>query len=362
MNRINFVVNSLEPYQFEVPNILALPKGTIFRLRYESNWVEQTSVNADSIENKMEGVIYFNHSTKFTSLNDANGNPYSEYYPIRRIFLLDYKILGSIYYFECELGDYFDYPSGNFIESNDHSRLAASFANKNLVFVDQNNRIIENFESNSKKSDDENKRWFRTVSSFSNIAAYNDLDFYRVSRIANCKSGEKEEVKVVDGAFNLNEGDSYEIYVTHFRKKASFDVDLYASKRGINIVESAHIVSTQSFAMALGKYDILKLVFSLEHVKTEINGILQLSYVVSDALSKRSDNTIRVPIRIQKQIKPLRAKLLFLLFIMLLYIVPNFVPISLSSFFTAKVIQDLAVVAFTATLVDLINTFRSNNG
>jgi hypothetical protein len=368
-NRINFVINSLDPYQYEIVNLLALPSGSKFRFRYQDKWIDKNCFSKNLLKNGLNGFIFLNHASKFlgdaanSDKKDSNEKFFSEYYPLRKIKYIKHEEVGSICYFECELLDYFNYPNNKFIGSDDNKRINSSLNREDgaLVFVDANDRDLVNKEANEPDTNIDNRSWVRTVEALSAVDALSHLDFYRISGIRCTNSAKDSLINNKNGIFDLYELDSYELVLTQWRKTTEFSKTDGSDKRGIRVVETSHVTATQPFAMALGKYDILKLAITLPAVIYKTKSFLQLDYFVIPSVERIMDNSIRLPIVINKKPVSIIKRVVLLLTLCVAYLAPNLFPLFLDQDFSidgAQLLRDLSIIAVTITLVDLYNVSR----
>ncbi len=357
-NRINFIVNSLDPYQYEIHNILALPIGSVFRFRYQDKWINKDCFSKSLLIEGLEGYVFFNHSSKFYDEKDQAAAPFSNYYPLRKLKYIKHEEVGSICYFECELLEYFSYPSGSFLSSKESKKLDSLFEGDNfLVYIDTANKELENVEPKQVNSNIDNRNWVRTVEAVSNIDVFKSYDFYRISSILCTSSPDSAPVFIKNGFFDLIAQESYEIIITQWRRQVDAGREGNTNKkRGIEVIETPHIITSQNFAMALGKYDILKLAIVLPSVSYETKSYLQLDYTVDSTLVRTVDNSIRLPVLIKKKAVKLRLRLMLLVLIVLVYLFPNFLPLVLDG--NERLLRDLSLIAATITLVDLLRDYK----
>ena len=91
----NYVVlmpNAIEPYGYELVNILAYPAGFQYRFRFDEEWVqEKLRNNITKLTNKKGFIILRDMVT-------------ATFYPIRFCTIKQARKIGKIYYFEYELG------------------------------------------------------------------------------------------------------------------------------------------------------------------------------------------------------------------------------------------------------------------
>ncbi|MBN7819326.1 hypothetical protein [Bowmanella yangjiangensis] len=363
-NKITFVINSCDPYQLEVVNILSLPEGSRFRLRYVDRWIDSNSVSDSSLQIGMDGYIIFHHSNKFPPHEGESESIYSNFYPIRKIKLSSYEIIGNIYYFECELCDYFDYPKSDYISSSELIRINTTLQTEKLVLIDTEDRSLINREAHNTKIDSGNKKWLRTVNALAEIPPFKDMDFYRISRISEAKDFNTENIVPKNGVFDLKETESYEILITQFRKNAEFDINKYPKKRGVYLSGSKEISPSKEFAMAMGKYDVLRLGFSVGHVNYSTKTSININYSVSQDIDGKCDNLFSLPVILRRKKKPILKKIILSILFATLYFLPGFISLISSTVVSQNLsdfIKDFSIICFTVSLVDSIAVYRKNN-
>ena len=93
------IPNAIDPYGYELINILAYPSGFQYRFRFDEEWVqEKLRNNITKLENKKAYIVLRDKATAI-------------FYPIRFCTIKQANKIGKIYYFEYELGDIIDYDS-----------------------------------------------------------------------------------------------------------------------------------------------------------------------------------------------------------------------------------------------------------
>jgi hypothetical protein len=359
-NNICFVINSLEPYQYEIPNFLALPIGATIRLRYDVKWLEVSSINKESLTHGIEGAIYFNGCKK------AQGTityPLESvtYFPLRKIKYLSHEKLGDIYYFILELGSYFDYPK-DYIDTEQSKNLKRALEKDKLVFIDPQTRTLKNDDYIEDNVDLDNRQWVRTVEQLLKLDTFQNLDFYRISKIENANTKAKSSPQFHNGSLKIEESSSYDLWITQLRYSAASKPKVFEHKRGIELLESENINVSKSFAMAVGKYDVLRLSFSTTKLKHTHNSLILFKYTIPQKLSETMDNILSIPLTIEKKHPQYIMRALIALTFSILYLAPgfSFIPAYCLSTETLSLVKDISMIGFTVTLVDLLHEYRSS--
>ena len=94
-----FIINSIDPYCWDLNHILALPSGFVYRNRWLKKWIALDLQNEiKSLQSKRVLLI----------LRDYEND---ELIPVRWGRIILAQLIGKVYYFEYQLEDIIDYDS-----------------------------------------------------------------------------------------------------------------------------------------------------------------------------------------------------------------------------------------------------------
>jgi hypothetical protein len=312
------VINSIEPYCYEINNILCLPNEFRYRARYRSKWIPTIS-NLETLEG-MDGVIVFRDWNTALLL------------PIRRIRITNITYVGDVIYIEYELLALIELDS-DFSKSqeqiNDFNKqmivMLKDFANipkndlKNLVFI--NSDVTTNFIDKSFEGNNENiefNNWGKIVSIIEKVECYKDIDFVKIISIhdENGKNVGLAKFNNLSGGYLIEGSNTYiiSVFQQSYIPKERGDSSV-ASMRTINILsDNEYCEILKGSQVITGKYDLYDFKFRTKSISTSSNSdfILQIT---------RKDNIeipfIKIPIRIDrptyKRIVQFVASVIFIL-------------------------------------------------
>lgn len=361
VNQLVVVPNTLAPYGYELVNLLAYPAGFIQRFRFEEEWV---TAGLQATE------------TGYIVLRDWET---AKLYPIRKFKLLLKEKIGSIYYFQCELGELFEFDSDEQrrtaqleefnrefvgakteIRSSNHPREDM----KPLVFITGYNPKLDNVNSTAPNDQTAktNEKWGNLLQAIRAISFYGNIEFLRIINVT--EHGWPNKIAPIDDhAYVLKRGLNYEVIIAQYRLGGINNIGV---PRDIELIgDNKTVVPIRSKQRAVGKYDILSFVLSVDQNARIKRSFFDLKFTPASDLASYINPFIQVPIKLHTPISGVLVRLLFIVAFITVYFVPSLLT-TFSSILSPEVfginstqlIRDLSLFILTVTTVDLLTELR----
>jgi hypothetical protein len=305
------IVNSIEPYCFEINNVLAMPSGFTYRFRYQrkkqGEWMPE-------IANPKE----LNNCRALVVLRDFFVT--AQLIPIRKIYITSILIIGDIVYIEYLLEERIAFNSNpdkrdkqiekfnqrivTDIKTNIYPNIPGQDL-KNLVFfgTDYTYDFVDD-EYKGDKADEDSNRWgnlIEVIGTFNNtgIEVFKDFDFIKINGITDENSNPAKLITNKNRLFFLIK--NRKLYSLQFLQRTYTGrqaTSAVIQPRDIVLTTDANAIRLVTSRLnILGKYDLLKFFFSPEISSLKKNTFLMLQfYRGSEALPFPS---ILIPMQIR---------------------------------------------------------------
>ncbi len=285
LNGVVFLLTStIEPYIMTSLDVLCLPLGALYRVRYGKRWVPQNLLNKDAIKelkNKKAIIIH---------INVEKGNDKDrilEFIPIREAQISEVHHKGEFIHIEFKLGNWIRYHSAPSSEPNEfHVLFKNQIPNDDREFVNHLVFHVKGFsvetipDDPSGENDEVSANWTLIVLHLAKLKAHANSIFLKIDSIKKLGSSEyvkPESLKGDVAGYSLKAGDLYELTITQFCPQIasieSSDLVLESDKEAIDTIQSRSKVR--------GKYDLLRFIISCKSVLKDVNTFLSVRLLTS---------------------------------------------------------------------------------
>lgn len=361
-NQLVVVFNTLEPYGYELVNLLAYPAGFTARFRFDDKWFDAP----------LAGILT-GATPGYIVLRDFRAG---RLYPVRRFVLLSYSKIGVIHHLQCELGELFEFDS-------DENRREIQFCDFNtafctartdiqttnqpdghmkpLVFMSGYDPSLSNYNSKATEpSARDNERWANLLSMIRDIDFYVDSEFLRIIRVSE-QGWPDRRAPVKDHSFLLKRSLNYEIVVAQYRPGG---LKTQSEPRDIELkCDDKNIISVRPLQRAVGKYDILSFVLRVEGDTKIKKSFFDLKFTPAGKSVPYVNPLIQVPVEIDSPMRLLTLKALMTTSLAALYFFPAIwtsilPPPDILGVPAKDFGHDLSLVALAVAMTDLITEIR----
>lgn len=352
-----FIPNAINPYGYELINIMAYPSGFVYRFRFDERYVsEQIKSNLSNVIGKEAYIVLRDKIT-------------AKFYPIRFCTIKDASKIGKVYYFEYELKQLFDYDSDESlrIQQLDNfnkvfSKLHVSEIKNNLASQDMTPLVLlSNYEPDIKNqnysgsiSEKDHERWGNIISIIRDLKLYENVEFIKFVNVINMKNRKAAEIK--NNALQLFENQDYELRVLQYIPK-QINGDKINSPRDIEIlVDENYINRIRPKQRAVGKYDVLKFLFRTNSGSGGKRSFVDIYHIAKTEAESSIEPKLHIPIIIKKSLR--YTILIFILTVLsfLIYISPGLITEAVK--LDERTIKDITIITLTISLIDFFNQIR----
>lgn len=361
-NQLVVVFNTIEPYGYELVNLLAYPDGFTARFRFEDEWFDASL--AGTIARGAVGYIV---------LRDLKAG---KLYPVRRLLLLSYSKIGSIHYLQCELGELFEFDSDKGRRTTQLNEFNTSFgtartdiqttnqpggAMKPLVFMSGFNPALSNFNSKATgTAARDHERWANLLHEIRDIDFYDDAEFLRIVQVSE-QGWPDRRAPIKDHSYILKRSLNYEIVVAQYRPSG---LKNQPEPRDIELqCDDKNIISVRPSQRAVGKYDILSFVLRIDGDTKIKKSFFDLKFTPAGKSVPYVNPLIQVPVDIASPLGWLALKALLTASLAALYFFPAIwtsilPPPDILGMPAKDFGHDLSLVALAVAMTDLISEIR----
>jgi hypothetical protein len=310
------IPNAITPYGYELTKIMAYPKGFRYRFRFDEEWVHE------EVRNNFLNLVGKKGLIIIRDMDEA------KFYPIRYFILKHIRRIGTIYYFEYELGEFIDFSSDEGIKSNQLADFNSKFKEFHKSKIISNNPgehmrplvLLTRFELNIKNehyisSDIEGRefeQWGNIVTLTTHINFYDGVEFIKLIKAEPMKlNGRKSYFK--NDFLYLKECEDYNLMILQLVPKGGL---VKPRPRDILVKsDSKYIEILRNRARAVGKYDVLTFLFRVRANTGGHNSFLDIEHIPKTEAEQYIEPKLYIPIRINKSSLKLLIKFaLFILF------------------------------------------------
>lgn len=263
---VTIILNSIKPYCYELNNLLALPEGFEYRVRFQKSWIPTI---ADPT--RVQG-----HSGLVVLRDFSNG----KFFPLRRIAISKVLRVGEIFHIRFQLRSLVELSSSEeerqrqLQQFNDLMASAigrydnpANDDLKNLIFFGPDlSKDLHDDHFTGEESDRDYNEWGNVVRVIGDLPIYQDVDFLKVITIED-QAGKPVKVTTSDEGssyYELSSGATYTLQVlqrtfTHRGGDSSVlstrRIRLQAEQEDVRLIQMEYPIA--------GKYDIYTFPFKV---------------------------------------------------------------------------------------------------
>ncbi|MCL5113732.1 MAG: hypothetical protein M1372_01000 [Patescibacteria group bacterium] len=352
-NYVVLIPNAIEPYGYELVNILAYPSGFQYRFRFDEEWVQEKLRNNIAKLNNKKGYIV---------LRDKDA---AKFYPIRFCIIKQARKIGKIYYFEYELGDIIDYDSKENLAVEQIEDFNKKFSEFHKNDISNNNPnadmtplcLFSNYELTIKNQnylgrqiEREDEQWGNVVSAIKNIKLYENVEFIKLVDVIS----KTKKASISNYAFSLKEEQDYALRVLQYIPKRS---KAEATTRDVQItVDENYITPIRAKHRAVGKYDVLTFLIRTKPGSGGRWSFIDLEHVAKAEAQPSIEPTIHFPVFIGKLLK--RSLIVFCAIVILLLVYKS--PRLLTQFLILdeRTLKDTLLVGLSISLAEFLREIR----
>lgn len=288
-----FVINSILPYRYDINQIVALPAGFTYRNRWAQQWVDP-SLSDDIAKLQGKSVLII--------LRDFDEDILI---PVRWGKLYLTQRIGTIFYFEYELGDFVRYDADatkrteqteqieafnrTFRSYHPESSSAPKAGIKPSVFL---SRIGSELEG---ATFDDFDNWGNVVDAIGRVKTYEAVEFLKIVSTASL---DKNPAKIHERQYELRPNTVYEMRLFQFipnpgaTELEPHDIELNASRGQIMVLQERQ--------RAVGKYDMLRFVFRVEDLKHGESSFIEVLHKPHPRSSDFALPSLYLPVTIKR--------------------------------------------------------------
>jgi hypothetical protein len=307
------VINSIPPYAYEINNILALPNGVPYRVRYRKKWLPNIT-DAKQISRRDGVIVLRNWDT-------------GEFVPLRHINISTVDVVGNIYYINYLLKDLIDFDSDESlrtqqlqsfnaklaVELNPYPNNPGSDLDKLIFLTPDLTASIQDSRSIDTRGQTDYGAWGKIVGLIGNIQCYIDTDFLKIIQIADINGEPANLIQTrLTRRFMLTGDQTYslEVFQHSFTSKGRGDSSVSPRNLQLNGETEAVRMIKNEFAIS-GKYDRYEFRFKTESLNHTRDIDLSLEIHRQD---NRGMPTLYIPVRITNPLWVTFARVLALAF------------------------------------------------
>lgn len=270
------ITNNINPYMYDISQILALPKGSLYRFRYTERWIKEKEL----LHQPQAGLVV---------ARDFNN---AKLYPIRYVDINKIDQFGFIRYIEFLIGNYFFYPSNQ--KDIDHKitdfnqiisdTLSDGYSNipeadmTPLVFNIDDFYNNHNLESEFDKVEEYNQ-WSQILQILGKMKCYSNFSFLKLVSLRSIAGEEYTCIKLSGGrrGYEIPGGKTFTLDVlqsvpydpsTAEVKKKTHKIELQTEEEVLPRIKSVNY--------AVGCYDLLHFTFKSNVFKNDVNSFFEI--------------------------------------------------------------------------------------
>jgi hypothetical protein len=294
VQHVCFIINSIDPYCWDINQILALPSGFSYRNRWREKWVN-TDLRDDITQIKNTKVLLILRDFEKDIL-----------IPIRWGIIQVAERIGDVFYFEYELGDLvkFDKDLGarnSQIDAfNREFRARHGDSHRGLNQDIAPSVFLSSIGATTQLiSGDDLVAWGNVVDAVGEVSRYLNVEFLKIVKLS---SRDGKNSLVTRGRYELLANTVYDMKVFQKIPKPGeesvkpHDIELTTLPTQITILRGQQ--------RAVGKYDMLRFIFKVGDLNPGESSFLDMSLLPKEGV----DSALRsmyLPVVIQKQIRPI---------------------------------------------------------
>ncbi len=334
-----FVVHSVQPYLHDVMQVLALPQGLLYRLRYDGLWVESTlRQNIVQLQGRQGLILFYDDTTKTL-------------FPVRWSTIKVARQVGRIFYFELTLQELPGYESD--LEARNAQVLGFNKTFNGFhhgLFVERNGqKVLELCVFPSGMGQQVGRIEFSDLTNWGNVVdavgqtpSFERAEFIKILDLVN---GSGKTISPHNEAYSLKDDKTYTLRVFQIIPNAGqsrgepHDIELRTFSDQIRILRQRQ--------RAVGKYDVLTYVLKVSGLAAGERTAVELVAIPVDA-QKHTMTGLYLPVAAETP--SLRSRIGRLVAV-ITSLALTFVPIVLDTGTWGTTISFIGVIGFVLSIV-----------
>ena len=291
---VYIIANTVDPYGYELPVILAYPNGFLYRARFKTEWLDSALIaDLQGLQGSTCLIVYRHFET-------------GDLYPIRYGILRQIEKYGEVVYIEYELDSIVQFHNipelrrqqlAEFREKWKTEHPVASATNapndhmRPLVLRSKYVPVIENpYLPNTNEAEQEFESWSNTCDLISDVPLYQGMEFLRIVQLD--EDVNRGNVAPKESRYSLKPGREYNLRIAQrvFRAPGSIrphEVKFDSRGRGVRPITQQR--------RAVGRYDVLSFRFETEKaISRSAAGVLSLVGKMTEGVPFELEILIRV--------------------------------------------------------------------
>jgi hypothetical protein len=347
-----FIIQSHNPYCFDLNEILALPSGFRYRNRFDTRWIEPVL--------QQEEMSSFLQKRVLVVLRDIESN---QLIPARWGLIVSAIPVGEIFYFEYQLGDLIRYNSMNNVRLQEIVGHTEAFSRNHHWLPGITGKPLTDpsvFRSNvgarmPVAPAEDLTAWGNAVSAIATAPVYSDVEFLKIVGLVSSKN---KAATVVRESYVAKSDSVYTLQVfQHVPNPTPTSPGIPARIPPHSIELNTfpeHIIALRSKQQAVGKYDMLTFVLKTLALHPGDRTAMEIPHVPDAATSSSALTSLYIPVTFKAKSRILTI-IAFAIAGASLYLM--FEP-HLGSLST-EVVRNLATVVFVLTVAGPSRLFAS---
>lgn len=271
------ITNNINPYMYDISQILALPKGALYRFRYTERWIKEKTLQSQS---KKALIVA-------RDFNEA------KLYPIRYAQVNKVEQFGFIRYIEFLIGNYFTYPPNQ----HDINHKVNEFNHKISDYLGSEYRnipkddmtplvfFIEPFPEYYKAQEieyetvEEYKQWSQILQLLGKMESYSKFSFLKVISLKSIAGIEYTCSKLKSGrrGYKISGGKTFILDVLQSLPYDPNTVEGIEKPYKIEMqTEEEVLPKIKSTNYIVGCYDLLHFIFKSNIFKKDVNSFFEI--------------------------------------------------------------------------------------
>ena len=368
------IANSVFPYGYDAARVLGLPRGSLYRARFDENFVsEQVRRDFRHLGGRRGYYCFRDYATNLLI-------------PLRMMEVVEVTLIGSVYYIEYSVREILDFPhhpetmkeqvqafNQQFlaIHKNElHENVAGGDLRPLVLMSKLTPHFHSEVETITDDYDKEARRWAAAAKLLGNYSYFKYVPFLRIVAVRGPADG--DDPQIADG-FVLRSHKDYRLQVAHnlksdsidphsinetrterqqkFIERASFRLELRADPKLIDIQEPSIYIT--------GEYDVSHFYFRTKDFGKSASTTLTIDYIDKPPSVKTVDTKISLHAILKPSVSFPFVKIVTLFILAAIYAVPHFYPFIFEHFeVDRRVLQDLTIIALSLTCFHLIEELR----
>jgi len=285
-----FIINSIDPYCWDINHILALPSGFSYRNRWRQKWVDPSLV--DNIQSLVSQRVLL-------ILRDYDKD---RLIPVRWGRISFAQRIGQVFYFEYDLENLVDYNADSnartaeidafnrtFLERHPGMQRAVRQDIAPSVFVSRVGGTLRS------APDIDLDKWGSVVSAVGEVDAYKGVEFLKIVELS---SSHRERVNIRESKYELKPNTVYEMRIFQLVPNPGGEVQPHDIE--LNTLAD-QILVLRGQQRAVGLYDMLRFIFKVQDVRPGETSFVEVRHTPHPTRGESAIPSMYLPVAIKSQ-------------------------------------------------------------